>query len=253
MSATPILGELEKKLYHAYGAVWSLPFRLLPQDGIDIVEEDWDNLIVLDACRYDTFAEMNTVDGELQKVRSQATSTPQWLQRNFTGQHDDIVYAAGNPFVAGLAQDGTFDLEKHVHHVEHVWDEDWDSETGTTPPEAVNAAARELQDRFPDKRLILHYMQPHEPFIGDTDFQDLDAEGWELAKQKWWSDDIEQAYRDNLAAVLDAVEELLPALDGKTVITADHGELFGKYGLVRHPKEVFLKELYEVPWLEVEQ
>ncbi|MDY6768806.1 MAG: hypothetical protein SVW02_01730, partial [Candidatus Nanohaloarchaea archaeon] len=179
-------------------------------------------------------------------------STPQWLARNFSGDHDDIVYAAGNPFVSGLANDGGFDLEEHVHHVEHVWDADWDEDKRTTPPTAVNQAGLKLQKEFPDKRLILHYMQPHEPFIGDTNFQHLDVEGWERAKAMWWSDDIEQAYRDNLQVVLDAVEEVLPELEGEKVITADHGELFGKYGLVRHPKEVFLEELCTVPWLEVE-
>lgn len=29
-------------------------FGLLPE-GIDVMSEDWDNLIILDACRYDTF------------------------------------------------------------------------------------------------------------------------------------------------------------------------------------------------------
>ncbi|MDY6766079.1 MAG: hypothetical protein SVW77_01820 [Candidatus Nanohaloarchaea archaeon] len=253
MPATQVLGELEKKLYHGYTVLWSLPFRLLPRRGIDVTGQDWDNLIVLDACRYDTFQEMNRFDGTLRKVHSRATSTPEWLERNFSGEHDDIVYAAGNPFVARLAQNGRFDLEEHVHHVEHVWDDDWDNEAGTTPPDAVTAAARDLIDRFPEKRLVLHYMQPHEPFIGDTTFHHIDAEGWRFARKKWWSDDIEQAYRDNLSLVLDEVETVLPELDGTTVITADHGELFGRYGLVRHPRDVFLKELYEVPWLEVEQ
>lgn len=245
--------ELEKQLYHLYTWLWSVPFRLLPRDGIDVTARDWDVLIVLDACRYDIFEEENTLPGTLEPVKSRATSTPQWLERNFAGDHDDIVYAAGNPFVAGLAQEGGFDLEQHVHHVEHVWDRDWDEKQRTTPPAAINDAARRLQQQFPGKRLVLHYVQPHEPFIGEPNFADIDADGWAKAKRKWWSDDIKAAYRDNLRVVLDEVEALLPDLEGDVVITSDHGELFGRYGLVRHPRDVFLRELCTVPWFEIEK
>ena len=41
--------------------------------GIDIIDQDWDNLIILDACRYDYFKEMNTIDGELRPVLSQGS------------------------------------------------------------------------------------------------------------------------------------------------------------------------------------
>jgi hypothetical protein len=36
-----------------------------------------------------------------------------------------------------------------------------------------------------------------------------------------------EAYLDNLRYVLDNIEELLQNVDGKVVISADHGELFG--------------------------
>ncbi|MFB6295104.1 MAG: hypothetical protein ABEI97_05055, partial [Candidatus Nanohaloarchaea archaeon] len=111
MPLKDIIHEPGKFLYHGYSSLWSLPFRILPQDGIYVTAEEWDMLIVLDACRYDTFKELNTIPGELKKVKSRATSTPQWLERNFSGDQNDIVYAAGNPFVSGLANDGGFDLE----------------------------------------------------------------------------------------------------------------------------------------------
>lgn len=63
-----------------------------------------------------------------------------------------------------------------------------------------------------------------------------------------------RAYRENLEAVLPAVERLLSELDGRTVVTADHGQLFGerlfsipirKYG---HPPGLYPEELVKVPW-----
>lgn len=241
-----------KTLYHLYIRLVALPFKIKPHDGIAVMEQEWDNLLVLDACRYDTFQKLNTIPGDLQNVKSRATSTPQWLKRNFTDTYDNVVYVAGNPYVSDLANDGYFNAEDHFHHVEHVWDTGWDDDLHTVPPEAINEAARRMQEKYPDRRLILHYMQPHEPFIGDTNFLHIEERGWDRVKQVWFHPDLKQAYDDNLRLVLDAVDDLLPHLEGKIVITADHGELFGTYGLIRHPKDVFLKTLYEVPWLVIE-
>ncbi len=44
-------GKVRKLLYFLYIDLIRLPFRFLPHDGVRIVEEEWDCLIVLDACR----------------------------------------------------------------------------------------------------------------------------------------------------------------------------------------------------------
>jgi hypothetical protein len=68
-----------------------------------------------------------------------------------------------------------------------------------------------------------------------------------------------EAYNENLDVVLAEVEPLLGELSGKSVITADHGNLVGerlgpvptrrKYG---HPYGVHTEELVKVPWFVVE-
>ena len=71
---------------------------------------------------------------------------------------------------------------------------------------------------------------------------------------QWLEPEVVEAYESNLEYVLNELEEVLPFLEGETVITADHGEILqGKYGFVNHPKDVFLKELREVPWFTVDQ
>lgn len=33
----------------------------------NVMNQDWDNLIILDGCRYDLFEEINTISGDLEK------------------------------------------------------------------------------------------------------------------------------------------------------------------------------------------
>lgn len=52
--------------------------------------------------------------------------------------------------------------------------------------------------------------------------------------------------------------ELIPHLDGKVIISADHGELLGERvdDVVyrgKHPPNVDHPALFEVPWFEVEK
>ena len=61
-----------------------------------------------------------------------------------------------------------------------------------------------------------------------------------------------RAYASNLEFVLGYVKALLPNLTGKNCITSDHGNVFGKFGVFyAHPPKTYLRELIEVPWLEV--
>ena len=37
--------------------------RIVGNKGVHIMREDWDNLIILDACRYDMFEKVNSIKG----------------------------------------------------------------------------------------------------------------------------------------------------------------------------------------------
>lgn len=65
--------------------------------GIDVPNADWDNLVVLDACRYDLFEELHTFPGDLKSVISRGSNTVKWLQTDFKKeQYSDIVYVTAN-------------------------------------------------------------------------------------------------------------------------------------------------------------
>jgi hypothetical protein len=188
--------------------------------GVDVFEEDWDTLIILDGCRYDTFAELNDISGELESRQSQGSTSWEFMEANFHGRElYDTVYITANPHIYRL-DEGIF------HDIVDLLDQ-WDETTQTIPPAEVVAAAREVTEQYPEKRYIFHFMQPHYPFLGETG-QTLDHRGHEkdvdsphldqpnvwdvlqwgknptVTEQKVW-----KAYRENLELVLEDVEELL--------------------------------------------
>lgn len=119
-------------------------------------------------------------------------------------------------------------------------------------------------ERFPDKRILAHYVQPHIPFIGETGrqiphevvfaqtviSQDTDQQNfWEaLEAGDIDRDEAWQAYVENLELALPHVERLLDEVEGRTVVTADHGNVFGEHGLYGHPGFRHVPELITVPW-----
>ncbi|WP_254547457.1 hypothetical protein [Halomarina pelagica] len=246
-------------------------------DGIDVMAEDWDNLVILDACRYDMFADLNTIQGRLESRRSRGSNTPEFLRENFAGRRlEDTVYVTANPQVDVRLPADTF------HAVVSVWQDHWDDDLNTVHPEAMAEETVKAAERYPEKRLIAHFVQPHYPFIGPTG-RDLIGKqaGMELSKRLADGADAEQdyehvwdmlkrgaidretvwrAYRENLEIALPHVETLLDHLPGTTVVTSDHGNLLGErptpcpvpmrmYG---HPEGIHTEHLVKVPWLVVE-
>jgi hypothetical protein len=143
-----------------------------------------------------------------------------------------------------------------------VWDSQWDSSLKTVPPEAVVDASIEAYKTYPNKRLIIHFMQPHYPFIGTTGRQ-ISQSGllddsetnriWDKLRHREVSRDVVlRAYEENLEVVLPHIHELIDSLDGKSVVTSDHGNAFGRFGVFGHPHRTFIEDLVVVPWLEID-
>jgi hypothetical protein len=112
-------------------------------------------------------------------------------------------------------------------------------------------------------------MQPHEPYrshpqwgSGDSklleNLVDEDAEAgssvWPQAKRGVVSRGaLWRAGVDNLRWVLDDIEaRLLPNVDGRLVITADHGNAMGEWGEWHHPPGALGPQVRTVPWVEVD-
>lgn len=219
-------------------------------EGIDVFAEDWDNLIILDACRHDAFEQRSTLPGRTERRISRGSTSPEFIRGNYTDKTlHDVVYVSANGWYAKLKDD----IGADVHAFEFVERDVMDGLT--SHPETVAAAARDAIGNYPDKRLIVHFMQPHWPYLGPSGDQ---FEQGRFRDVVWETDvsreDVLQAYCENLDLVLAEVEPLLDALSGKTVVTADHGELLGDRERpmpvrnYEHPEGVYVESLVKVPW-----
>ena len=217
------------------------------RDGVKVMEEEWDYLIVLDACRYDMFKKANRIKGLLEKKISLGSNTPGWLKKNFNGYYEDIVYISANPHISNYEVRG-FKGTDHFWKVKNLWYYDWDNVLESVHPRRVTKSALRIIRKYHGKRFIIHYLQPHQPYILSPEINhDLVRRGKISIRE------LRRAYMENLILVLNEVEKLIDVLEGKIVITSDHGQLLGEKFELGHPAEIYFKELIEIPWLVVDK
>lgn len=135
---------------------------------VHIMKEQWDFLIVLDACRYDYFEhtwKRYFHDGNISKKISVGSATFEWRNNSFTDFHDDTVYISANPYINSLTEVHGFTANHHFHKVYDVWESGWNKEIGTVLPETVTHAAIDIIPTHRNKRFIIHYLQPHAPYL----------------------------------------------------------------------------------------
>ena len=229
--------------------------------GDPIYERDWDLLVVLDACRFDALRDVAADRDFLEEVgsaRSVGSYSLSWLERNFTERYADemarTAMITGNPFTETALSAAEFG------RLEEVWRYSWDDEVGTIRPRPLTDTAISVAREDNPDRMIVHYMQPHAPFTTHPELQrGPSASDWADATDKsvWMRvqegeiplERARTAYYDELRMVLDDVEVLLSNVDAETaVITADHGEAMGEYGIYGHARGVAINALRVVPW-----
>ncbi|OQX51787.1 MAG: hypothetical protein B5M53_10290 [Candidatus Cloacimonas sp. 4484_209] len=249
--------------------------HVIKNKGTFVMNEDWDYLIILDACRYDMFKKVNYLDGKLEYRISRGSCTNEFLNENFKNKKfPSIIYITGNPLV-------NYHIPDSFAKIVPVWRDGWNEEIGTVLPSTMLDYTLEINKKFPYKRLIIHFVQPHYPFIGkvaqktigkhegilsrnmlfgESDVKHGKQMVWNLIKQgKIDKKTAWEAYEENLYVVLQYVEQLVRKLEGKIVISSDHGNLFGerimplfikKYG---HPCSIYVENLLKVPWFIIEK
>ncbi|MCL9817483.1 hypothetical protein [Natronocalculus amylovorans] len=258
--------------------------------GTEVMSEDWDYLILLDACRYDSFIEFNTFGGTLESRISKGSHSEEFCRKNFENkQHFDTVYVTANGWGARICQDVFYNIiftknKEKSDSLHPTWD--------SLDPNTVINTALKAANKYPNKRMIIHLMQPHSPYfgtkaskireslaedgilIGSSSKTDQNKKEYlstlKIAARKGYIsvDELQKIYNENLEYVLSNVEDLLSELEGRIVISSDHGELLGdRSGIWRfahkkrtnnnniaigHPRELYLPELRKVPWFIIE-
>lgn len=258
------LGQRFTELYSSYSYDTEYPV-------CDLRKEDWDNLLLLDGCRFDQFQQVESrLDGHLEARISLGSGTPEFLANNFSRNvFHDTVYITANPM---------YQIEDYgnvFHNVIDAWKENWNETLGTVPPDDMVSTILDANQQYPEKRLLVHFIQPHYPFIGEKGRRIGNQAGigqaveeaqgneayheyptvWELLEDDKISEEaVWEAYDENLSLVLETVEEILPSLSGKTVLTADHGNLVNEQIVPLgkkhsgHPLGIYTDSLRKVPW-----
>lgn len=248
-------------VYDLYAGLWWLAYPI-PR-GTNVYERDWDVLIILDACRVDLLRSVadeydfiGSVD-EVDRVESVGSMSKEWMAKTFDDDHADevadTVYVTSNAFSERILDEDDF-LE-----LDEVWRYAWDEDEDTVLPRPVtDRAIRAARQHDPD-RLVVHYIQPHHPFLSIDGFEaatfgpdSADTVVDALRKGKIERDRFMRAYRDNLRTALDDVELLLSNVDADVAITADHGDALGEWGVYDHPVGFLHPAVRTVPWVETQ-
>lgn len=247
--------------HELYGGLWRYLGWRVPR-GTNVYEREWDTLVILDACRVDLLREVADeypFVGDVDSLESVGSMSEEWMVKTFTDEHVDEVertaYVTANVFSGRVLSADRFG------ELDEVWRYAWDDGLGIVPPRPVTdraiAAARE---RDPE-RLVVHYMQPHHPFIADGTAERFEPDPFgregeptvvdALRKGRIPRDEFWAAYRENLRLVLDDVAVLLANHDAETVVlTADHGDALGEWGIYDHPAGCLHPVVKDVPWVE---
>jgi len=214
-----------------------------------IYNTEWDYLVILDACRYDIFKQVNWLSGDLEPVWTEGSETTSWFSNTFTEPIDTILISP-HPFFSPMnPKKLSFVNFKDTHYVERgTRIRERGVVMGLAPPEYTTDEVLKLK---PDKAII-HYCQPHFPALGEPKLIYGHSKLHQMVKNGEITQDyMKRAYRGNLEYVLREVERLMDNMDGKFIITADHGELFGEHGMYGHPVYYTAPELRVVPWFTV--
>lgn len=235
----------------------------------NIFEKEWDILIVLDACRHDLLEEV--MERKLPYIISVGSWTMEWVKNTFyRKKFYDLIYVSGNPYISDYMLRKLFGRNP-FYHLESVWLYGWDKKLKTVPPKIVRKTAIKLHKKYPHRKMIVHFMQPHHPFIGrkrivaegieDSFLRfskgkakicrtvwDLFMEG-KISKEEFW-----EAYKSNLEIVLKEVRKMSNKVkEKKIVLTSDHGNALGEYGIYEHHPNIRIEELVKVPCVYLEK
>jgi hypothetical protein len=270
-------GPIVRNAYYAYvGASMGLFSRYPP--GTNVFERDWDVMVLLDTCRVDALRAVadeydfiSTVDRHM----SVGSGSSEWIASTFREEYEDEIantaYISANAFAQYVLEERNFPDDgrgpswsnwKTVSADDFgLLDQPWrygpDNSLGHPYPEVVTDRAIQVARENSYDRIILHYSQPHHPYTaiareeGRESLEPHESEPFAWLRQGGDFDLVWNAYIENLRFVLDSVELLLNNVDAeKVVLSADHGEAFGEYGVYKHPLGLIHPNIRWVPWAE---
>lgn len=264
-----------KGLYYAATAALAAVERRRPL-GRPIWADEWDLCIVLDSARAD-MVRQSCPEGL--SVRSHDTAwsvgsvTTEWLTNTFSDRHADAIadtaLVAATPHTQTVFRDREWLTSPEDAPVGYpaspavrprdfdafyeVWRTHADAH-GAVPPETMARATVDACQRH--DRVVAHWLQPHEPWLA-PDAQLVgglatEANVWDGLQAGTVNEDAAwQSYQATLDMAWQWVERVCDSVAGDVLITADHGNAFGEWGIFGHPFGWPQPAVRRVPWLRV--
>jgi hypothetical protein len=235
---------------------------------LDLIKKrPWNILVVLDAARYDYVAPIAEKLGmNVIPTLSSASITIEWFNKTWciSKLGKNVIYISANPYIRKTNTKGC--TKKTIDAWKLLWDNNLSTVLAHKVLNYTKTHLKLLKRRITEnkERLVVHLLQPHAPYLG-----------WPNSLIKIWKlgapHNIDIIYklflkyknikRNLINAYIYSIEYALESIfnfilwakkefnDICIAVTADHGELFGEYGLIFHPN-INVKELRIVPWIE---
>lgn len=281
-----MLSRVVRNAYACYFIPWMAATARYPI-GRNIFTDSWDICVILDACRVDALQAIASEYDFLTDVSaalSVGSSSKEWMVNTFRAvrreQVQETVYLTGNGwaqqvfsndpnFAAWTVLNDTFAknnriverlISRPVVGIKDFRDVIFQPLSDMNgieafDPEQLTRMAIQAGREYHDSKLLVHYMQPHAPYIHRVaqgmEPTGLDKRPIELLREGHDRQEVGEAYLDNLRYVLDNVEMLLQNVDGDVLLTADHGEMMGRGMLAGHAEGIPHPHLKRVPWVRL--
>lgn len=192
-------------------------------------------------------------------VFSIASTSTEWMDVTFDEKYSDEI--TGTAYISANSYSRQLD-DSRFGIVDHAWQDHWDDDVGTIRAEPVTDHGITAARSGEFDRVILHYMQPHFPFIGGEQFGHLGRSAFDLGSgqgRNVWrmiergkvdNESAVNAYYDNLRYVFESVNTVLENVNGQVVVSGDHGNALGEWNMWGHRANVPFRAVREVPWDE---
>jgi len=234
-------------------------------DGDD---EVW--MLFMDSGRYDIFDQLvwDYFDGRLQRTWNGGVGyTGDWADRNLRYDFGDRGLLSQFPlrYLEGVDYDGQdyFCMAPEISDEQAVeqrlaalgYTQNTLDRTFSTSPFDVNTVVRDEQSDINGG--VIRYLKPHAPFEG---LDELTSQSTKTVETQAALDsgelshrELTDAYVSTYETAFEAAAELVPDIDGKVILTSDHGtcltcgQLFHGRQLEKHD------HLTVMPWFEVDR
>ena len=253
--------------------------------GVNVFELDWDLLVVLDSCRIDALRAVACSEEfpflspySISEMMSVGGSTLEWTAATFNERYSDViedtalVSANGWPhriLEEGFRPEGRASIRSDAIRWGTVPDRTlglhrraWQYGEGragwSDQPQADGSVVADLTidigRREDFDRVIAHFIEPHYPYAGAarargaSSLNQIEQDPFDYLMAGGEREAVWNAYLTELRMGLRSVSLLLENFDAeKVLITADHGESFGKWGFYGHSSGSFHPHVRRVP------